>query len=682
MRVKKSVVALAAGLVLAGLTGCGSVAMTARRSRSTTPSTRSCSTSIVPGLHRGDRHRGRAAQRRATSSWPTSSSRRARRSPGRRLPHRELAGDVARRQRRACSRQLDDETLAQVPAQYVPGERQLDGVRRPLDGAGLQHRQGRARPSCRLDHGPRRSRSGRAGSRSRPTGADFQAIVSAVLELKGEEATGTGSRASRPTAGLRGQQRRHEVGQRRRDRRRRDLPLLLVPRPGGVRRQQPTLASCTSSATRTRVRSSASPAPACSSRATSRTTPSSSSQYLTSVEGQQVARRQLRAGVPAQPRGPARHGGQAVRRAGAAAGRHLRAQRPEGHRADAGRRAALSTTQPTARRQRGGRLERSAHRSWLLLAGGCGVAALRADPARLRRRLHRRRSGSDEALASCWSGRGSASCCSTPSGWSSAAWLLSVVARRRLRLAGRAHRPAVPPRLARPARGAARRPGVRQQLRLGLADPRRRGVRRRGADRDAVVLPARLPAGGGALRGLDPALEEAALLPGPQPVADVLRGSCCRSCGRRCSAARCSSGCTCWRSSGRCRCCGSRRSPPRSTTSTGRRSTARRPTCSPACSCCAACVLLLAELRLRGHQALRPGRRAAPPGSPPRRRLGPADRAGPAALAGAGRAGARRAARQPRALAAWSARSTAFPSASSSAAASTSLGLGAGRRRR
>ena len=88
----------------------------------------------------------------------------------------------------------------------------------------------------------------------------------------------------------------------------------------------------------------------------------------------------------------------------------------------------------------------------------------------------------------------SASCCGTPPGCWSAAVALSAVARRRRRLGGRADRPAAARALARRAVRAARRPGVRERLRLGLDDPRRAVLRRCGAGRDAVLLPARLPA--------------------------------------------------------------------------------------------------------------------------------------------------------------------------------------------
>ena len=139
----------------------------------------------------------------------------------------------------------------------------------------------------------------------------------------------------------------------------------------------------------------------------------------------------------------------------------------------------------------------------------------------------------------CWSGRASASCSGN-----------TVAAGRRLRRAqlpvlgvGAAwlvERTDLPGRRA-VARAAGRAAGgarVRQQLRLGLAHPRR-----------ARATPARvlivtlsyfplvyLPVAA-TLRGLDPALEETAYSLGLGRWRGVLRGWCCRSCGRRCSAA-------------------------------------------------------------------------------------------------------------------------------------------------
>ena len=89
-------------------------------------------------------------------------------SPGRRLPHRELPGDVAGRQRGPVRAARQRDAGAGAGA-VLAGQRQLDGVRRPLDGLGLQHR-----PGCRQAELPdsimdlAEAASGRAGSRFSP----------------------------------------------------------------------------------------------------------------------------------------------------------------------------------------------------------------------------------------------------------------------------------------------------------------------------------------------------------------------------------------------------------------------------------------------------------------------------------------------------------------------------------
>ena len=84
--------------------------------------------------------------------------------------------------------------------------------------------------------------------------------------------------------------------------------------------------------------------------------------------------------------------------------------------------------------------------------------------------------------------------------------------------------PGTPP-VARPARRAAGRARVRQQLRAGCRSTARvHGLRRRAADHHAVLLPARLPAVVATLRGLDPALEESACVARPQPLAHLPAG--------------------------------------------------------------------------------------------------------------------------------------------------------------
>ena len=71
-----------------------------------------------------------------------------------------------------------------------------------------------------------------------PGGADFQAIVSAVLELEGEDATAAWLDGMKENADdLPEQHRDDEGGQRRRGARRGHLPLLLVPRSGRAPRR-------------------------------------------------------------------------------------------------------------------------------------------------------------------------------------------------------------------------------------------------------------------------------------------------------------------------------------------------------------------------------------------------------------------------------------------------------------
>ena len=412
--------------------------------------------------------------------------------------------------------------------------------------------------------------------------------------------------------------------------------------------EQLELRSCTSSATRTRAHSSASPARACSSPATSRTTPRSSSTFLSSDEGQQALADSYALEYPLNPEVHARCPGQAVRRAGPAAGRPVDTQRPEGDRDDAGRRAALthdsrgSTRRPAP--------APSTRATSLLLAAGCGRRRPRADPARLRRRLHRHHRAR-RGLATCSCVRGSASCCSNTARLVVGGMAAEHRPRRRLRLAGRAHATC-------PAAGSGtccwshRSPCPAFVNSFGWVSltHRRRGLRRGAADRDAVVLPARLPPGRGVAARARPGARGGRVLARLRSVAHLRAGRPAAAAPGACSAARCSSGCTCWPSSGRCRCCASRRSRRRSTTSTARRSTARPPTCSRACSCCAAWSCCSPSCGCAGTVATRASAAARPAG---RRGTPRAGSTLPAllALAGARRAGARRAARQPDPLA-------------------------------
>ena len=301
-------------------------------------------------------------------------------------------------------------------------------------------------------------------------------------------------------------------------------------------------------------------------------------EFLTSTEGQQAMADSYALEYPLNPEADPRPRGEAVRRARAAGDRPRHAQRPEGHRADDRGRPALTLLAapepPTRSRRRDGvpsgalaAARRSAAAVALLALVPLGFVATYAVLDRPGRGLGADRPAAGRACCSgTRSGSRSAAWCSAPS---SASALAFLVERTDVRVQGA---------LARPAGRAARRPGLRQQLCLGLPGPLGRGVRRRAAGHHAVLLPAGLPAGRRRPARPRPGAGGVGLVAGPQPLAVVPRRSCCRSSGRRCSAACCWSGCTCSPSSARSSCCASRPSPPRSTTSTAPPSTARPPT--------------------------------------------------------------------------------------------------------
>ncbi len=116
---------------------------------------------IAPAVHREDRHRGRAAQRRRRRAVRPAGAG-GRRVPGRRVPHRELPGHVGRREARGSSRRSTTRRPSRSRA-VPPRERAVDRLRGPVDGARLQHQPGlRGRPAG-LDHRPRRPRVRRDG---------------------------------------------------------------------------------------------------------------------------------------------------------------------------------------------------------------------------------------------------------------------------------------------------------------------------------------------------------------------------------------------------------------------------------------------------------------------------------------------------------------------------------------
>ena len=104
--------------------------------------------------------------------------------------------------------------------------------------------------------------------------------------------------------------------------------------------------------------------------------------------------------------------------------------------------------------------------------------------------------------------------------------------RHRRGMGGRADPPARPAGLEHPARGAAGRPGLRQQLRLGVADLPGRGLRRGAAGGDAVLLPAGVPARrrGAARAGPRPGGDRAQ--PRPRSLAHVRPGDAAAAAAR------------------------------------------------------------------------------------------------------------------------------------------------------
>ncbi len=76
----------------------------------------------------------------------------------------------------------------QVPEQYRPLHREVDRHRRAFHGVRLQHRRTHPGPAAAVP--PRSAEPGMEGRwAASPSGADFQAIVAALLDLRGEDAT-------------------------------------------------------------------------------------------------------------------------------------------------------------------------------------------------------------------------------------------------------------------------------------------------------------------------------------------------------------------------------------------------------------------------------------------------------------------------------------------------------------
>ena len=167
-------------------------------------------------------------------------------------------GDDARRRRRAASPRSTQATLAQVPTQYRPSTGDWVGFAARSTVLRLQPETS-PRPSCRRRSWIWPTRRGRARSAIAPAGADFQAIVSAVLAAQGRgrhrtlaegaedgnaevyqgntavmkavnDGRDPGRRSSTTTTGT-------GPGRVRREQRQRQAALLRQPGPGRVRQR-------------------------------------------------------------------------------------------------------------------------------------------------------------------------------------------------------------------------------------------------------------------------------------------------------------------------------------------------------------------------------------------------------------------------------------------------------------
>ena len=187
---------------------------------------------------------------------------------------------------------LDADTLDQVPAPYRPATGKWTGV--AARSTVFVYNTSRLQPdqlpeiACWTYSNPQWK--GRWGAP--PPKADFQAIVAALLQLKGEAATAQWLAGDEGQRGALQRQHRHAEGREcRRGRRRHHLPLLLVPRSVENQRDAAQIRRCTTSRTRTPVRSSACPAAAYSRRATRRIKRSSSSGSSPARPGRRCWRR-------------------------------------------------------------------------------------------------------------------------------------------------------------------------------------------------------------------------------------------------------------------------------------------------------------------------------------------------------------------------------------------------------
>ena len=458
-----------------------------------------------PGVRGGDRHRGRTAQRqRPRAVQPAGAG--GRRLRRRRLPDRELAGDVAGRGGGPV-RELPSDILEVIPARCTGPESGLwtGFVARStvlvyntdlVDESEL--------PDSIMDLADPEW-AGRISFS--PTGADFQAIVAAVLEIEGEDATrawlegikenGTvydgnnvvleSVNSGESEVGIvyhyywkRDQAEGGDVS---------DNSELYF-----FRDQDPGAFVSVSGAGMLESSDMKDEA-------------EQFVEFLVSEDGQQILAEATRWSTRSTRTSPSTRGVKPFTRAGAAGRQRLRPGLGGRRRPDDGGRLPLTTTSPAPAPTTGspapGRvLPRAA-------AGRPGVAGLALVPLGLRARHHRRARAAGGRSTSC-GGRASASCCGTPCG----CWSAGVAASTILGVAGAwvVERTDVPgPRVvARRAVRSARRAGVRQRLRLGVDHPRGAELLRRGDGGESVLLPAGLPADGSGSAAARPGLEEVA----------------------------------------------------------------------------------------------------------------------------------------------------------------------------
>ena len=263
-------------------------------------------------------------------------------------------------------------------------------------------------------------------------------------------------------------------------------------------------------------------------------------EFLTSTEGQQAMADSYALEYPLNPEATLDLRGQAVRRARAPGDRPGHAQRPAGHRADDRGGPALTifttpglATGPAPRGRRGGP---SRPAPWPLLAGGGAVALLALVPLGFVA-TYTVIIGPSEAWDADRAAAGRGCCCGTRCGSRSAAWccrrvlgvgLAFVVERTDVRRKGLWHGLLVAPLAV---------PGVRQQLCVGVARPVVVGYGGALLVITLSLLPAGLPAGrsprcAGSTRRWRSRRGRWATAAGGRS-----GRWCCPSCARRCSAA-------------------------------------------------------------------------------------------------------------------------------------------------